>query len=88
MKKGISAQLINNSGKLIYEIKNGEIKSSSQNLYTVIVNEFTGLINGEGKYLLNCEFNSIESIHFNLFLCAKNNELYLFNVVTKTVTKI
>lgn len=88
VSKGVASSLIDKNGKIIYTIKNAEISAISNNLYQVKQEGFSGLIDAIGKPILNIEYESIELIHPYLYLCIKNEELYLYNLHTKILKKI
>jgi hypothetical protein len=80
--------LIDKTGKPIYTLKNGEIEIIENSLLKVKLNELVGLLNKDGKPLLNPEFESITLLYNQLYACIKNNDLYLFNLRTKSLKKI
>ena len=80
--------LIDKTGKPIYTLKNGEIENSENSLFKFKLNELVGLLNKDGKPLLNAEFESITLLYNQLYACIKNNDLYLFNLRTKSFKKI
>jgi len=87
VSKGINSLLIDKTGKVIYSIKNGYIESF-YNHYLIKQNDLVGLINQEGKILLNTEFETINKVYKELYVCLKNNELLLFNSETLTLKKL
>jgi hypothetical protein len=86
--KSSNTMLIDKSGKALYSIKNGELKNYNQNLYAVTQSDKMGLIENNGITLLNIEFESIDKIHNDLFVCEKENELFLFNARTQVLKKL
>jgi hypothetical protein len=86
--KSNNTMLIDKSGKALYFIKNGVLKKYDQKLYLVKLNELMGLIDNYGMLVLNIEFESIDKIHNELFVCSKNNELFLFNSKTQVLKKL
>ena len=53
-----------------------------------LLNNLYGLLDQEGKPLLNPEYESIVPIYKELYTCVKNDAIYLFNIKTKALTKI
>ena len=47
-----------------------------------------GIIDDEGKLMLMQEYQSIEMLYKNLYVCKKNNTLYLYNIKTKHLKKL
>jgi hypothetical protein len=88
VSKGANTMMIDKTGKIIYTIKNGEITSTLNKLYQVKQNDLIGLLNDQGQLLLNIEFESVNLIYNELYACQKNNELYLFNLKTKSLKKL
>lgn len=86
--KGTSSFLIDKTGKIIYSIKNGTIEATTNGIYNVKLNELVGLINLDGKLILSIEFESINLIQHQLYACMQNNELYIYNLRTKTLKKL
>jgi hypothetical protein len=88
VSKAKTSSLIDKSGKVIYSIKNAAIESADYNLYFVKQNDLIGLLDDQGKMLLNIEFDSMDLISNQLYICIKDNEMYLFNLKTKLLKKI
>jgi len=88
VSKAKTSSLIDKSGKVIYSIKNAVIESADYNLYFVKQNDLIGLLDDQGKMLLNIEFDSMDLISNQLYICIKDNEMYLFNLKTKLLKKI
>lgn len=86
--KAKNSFIIDKNGKAIYSIKNATIESTNYNLYFVKQNDLIGLIDEQGKLLLNIEFESIDLISNYLYTCIKGNEIYLFNLKTRVLKKI
>jgi hypothetical protein len=91
VKTSKASQIITTQGKLVYEIQNGTISKVNSFLYKVWVEDNKiGVINDKGETLLKQEFSEIESITSYLFRCRKkdDNELYLFNGISKKIKKM
>jgi hypothetical protein len=88
VSKGISSSLIDRYGKVIYATKNAAIIPTSDHLYLIKQNDLLGMINYAGISLLNIEYESIELIHPSLYLCIKNEEMFVYNLNTKVLKKI
>ena len=91
VKTSKASQIITTQGKLVYEIQNGTISKVNSFLYKVWVeDDKIGVINDKGETLLKQEFSEIESITSYLFRCRKkdDNELYLFNGISKKIKKM
>ena len=57
-------------------------------MYAVTQSDLVGLIENNGITVLNIEFESINKIHNNLFVCKKGNELFLFDARTEVLKKL
>lgn len=91
VKKALFTQLIDDSGKVIYSIKNGDLIKVETTYYKVHTdNELYGLINNKGITLLPNQFQSIELVNSNLFRCQKTDDssIYLFNSVTRELKRM
>lgn len=88
VSKGVNSMLIDKQAKVIYSIKNGSLSIIDSNVYEVKQNDVVGLINNNGKLLVNIEFETITPIHKNLYMCVKEGSMFLFNLKTSTLKKI
>jgi hypothetical protein len=91
VKTAKASQIITTQGKVVYEILNGTISKVNSFMYKVWVEENKiGVINHRGEILLKQEFSEIESITPYLFSCKKtdDNELYLYNALSKKIKKM
>ena len=86
--KGNVCYLLNKTGGIAYNIIDGEIKTIANYLFEIKLNNLYGLLDQEGKPLLNPEYESIVPIYKELYTCVKNDAIYLFNIKTKALTKI
>jgi hypothetical protein len=86
--KGNVCYLLNKTGGVTYSIIDGEIKTIANSLFEIKLNNLYGLLDQEGKPLLNPEYESIVPIYKELYTCVKNDGIYLFNSKTKALTKI
>jgi hypothetical protein len=65
-----------------------EIKNIENSMFEIKLNNLYGLLDQEGKLLLNPEYESIVPIYKELYTCVKNDAIYLFNSKSKALTKI
>jgi hypothetical protein len=86
--KNGTASLIDLSGKIIFSQKNAELLPRSDGLFILEQNDLSGLINRTGKLLLPPEYESIEFIHPSLYLCTKNEELFIYNLHSQLLKKL
>lgn len=86
--KNQTAIIINLLGKSLFSLKGGEIERIAENYFITTQNNLTGLISINGDLLLKNEYTSIKSIEHDLFICNKNNQLFLFNSKTKALKEI
>jgi len=87
IKQG-NTQLINRSGKLLLILKEGVLKRDEAGFFQANLNGLCGLINTSGEMVLATEFSSIKYMGHNLWICVKNNELFLYKAVHKVLIKI
>jgi hypothetical protein len=86
--KGNVCYLLNKTGGVTYSIIDGEIKTIANSLFEIKLNNSYGLLDQEGKPLLNPDYESIAHIYNELYTCVKNDAIYLFNSKTKSITKL
>jgi hypothetical protein len=86
--KGFNSSLIDKTGKVIFTLKNATISDFNGMYYLVKQNDLLGLLNPEGKLVLNCEFQAIEQLPFGLLRCTKADGMYLFNTHSNSLKKI
>ncbi len=86
LKKG-SHSLINKEGKTLFSTK-GEIEKITSFVYQITDANLSGLVSIRGEMLLPNEYNDIKGLNEFLFRCQKNNDLFLYNIRTKVLSKI
>lgn len=80
--------LLNKTGGVTYSINDGEIKSIENSIFEIKLNNLYGLLDQEGKSLLNPDYESISHLYKELYTCIKNDAIYLFNSKSKSLTKL
>lgn len=88
VSKNQSSYIVNLQGKSLITLKGIGLERVSEIYFITYQNELAGLINLNGEQLLKNEFSSIVKIDTTLFVCIKNNKLFLFNSLNKVLKEI